>query len=61
MIKMRIYGYDCILNDMVVNPERYKCECGNSVRLQFKKDHDEKYCSVKVIEFLDPNNIEFIV
>lgn len=52
------YG-DCILNDIVINPSKYMCECGNYVRYQFKQEHDEEYCGAKKIDFLEPNDLNF--
>jgi hypothetical protein len=41
------YNEDALLNDIIINPAKYKCECGYEVRLQFKDVHDEKYCLVR--------------
>lgn len=45
------YGGDSILNDVIISPEKYKCECGHEVRLQFKSEHEEKYCLAKKLCF----------
>lgn len=37
------YGEECILNDLIINPEKFKCICGKNVRVQFKEEH-QKYC-----------------
>ena len=46
------FGEDCILNDLVVSPEKYQCTCGYMVRVHYKQQHDEKYCKVKQIDTL---------
>lgn len=41
-------GEDCLLNDIVISPEKYKCKCGKNIRVQFKEAH-EKYCEPSII------------
>lgn len=45
------HGEDSILNDIIICPTKYKCECGHEVRLQFKKEHEENYCLAKKLCF----------
>lgn len=49
-IFMKKHGDECILNDIVISQEKYRCQCGNIVREQFRTQHDEKYCSYKSFE-----------
>lgn len=39
------YGEDCLLNDLVINPKKYKCVCGQMVHEQFRNAHESKYCT----------------
>lgn len=48
------FGEEALLNDQVISPEKYQCECGHMVRLFYKDAHDEKYCaSKKIISILE--------
>ncbi len=47
------FGEDCLLNDVIINPEKYICICGQSVHTQFKEAHDEKYCGAKNVYSFD--------
>ena len=49
------YGEDCILNDVVINPARYQCQCWKMVREQFREKHEKEYCIVGDLE------LEFLV
>lgn len=45
---------EMVLNDKIVNPERYVCEsCGKKLKLVFKEVHEAKYCSKAVDNLLD--------
>lgn len=44
------YGEDCILNDVVIDPTTYNCECGQKIREQFREKHAE-FCILKSIGF----------
>jgi hypothetical protein len=41
------YGEENVLNDMIINPEKVKCECGYSVRKQLLDEHKMKYCTYR--------------
>jgi len=44
------HGDDCILNDIIINPERVKCNCGMFIRKQFLQAHLDKYCKMKCLD-----------
>lgn len=38
------HGDECILNDMIINPKKVQCSCGQMVHEQFLESHKSKYC-----------------
>lgn len=52
------YGEDCLLNDIIISPEKYKCLCGMMVHEQFRQAHESKYCSANKLPEL-PNIDDF--
>jgi hypothetical protein len=52
--QLKIQSVGKLMNDSVVETERYECEkCGMKLKRCYKEKHDDVYCSAKTIEFLD--------